>query len=209
VVIGGASDYPKHVLIPHRWPGTARTAVLVERPNRFLAVCKLGRRTVEAHVPDRGRCLDLLMPGREVALVAAAGPLRRTKYTALLARSGSGAWVSLDPGGAPRLVAAALEARILPWGLRVSRREIAVRSSRIDLLLEPGDLALWSPYLVHGSGKNSSAHKRRLYINGYVRAEDCDRGEWAFRGGRPVPLGPEPALVHYEDLRERGEPHYV
>jgi ectoine hydroxylase-related dioxygenase (phytanoyl-CoA dioxygenase family) len=79
----------------------------------------------------------------------------------------------------------------------------------VDVLLEPGDLALWSPYLVHGSGTNRCAHRRRLYINGYVRAEDCDRGEWAFRGGRPVPFGPEPALVHYEALRERGEPHYV
>jgi ectoine hydroxylase-related dioxygenase (phytanoyl-CoA dioxygenase family) len=79
----------------------------------------------------------------------------------------------------------------------------------IDLVLEPGDLALWNPYLVHGSGTNRSDHQRRLYINGYVRAEDCDRGEWAFRGGVPVPLGPEPALVHYEELRERGEPHYV
>jgi sugar fermentation stimulation protein A len=126
------------VLIPHRWPGTARIAVLVERPNRFLAVCRLGRRTVEAHVPDRGRCLDLLVPGREVAVVEARGPLRRTSYTALLARSGSGAWVSLDPAGAPRLVAAALENGVLPWQLRVSRREIAVASSRIDLLLEPG-----------------------------------------------------------------------
>ena len=126
------------MLIPHRWPGTARTAVLVERPNRFLAVCKLGRRTVEAHVPDRGRCLDLLVPGREVAVVEARGPLRRTSYTALLARSGSGAWVSLDPAGAPRLVAAALENGVLPWKLHVSRREIAVASSRIDLLLEPG-----------------------------------------------------------------------
>jgi sugar fermentation stimulation protein A len=126
------------VLIPHRWPGAARSAVLVERPNRFLAVCKLGRRTVEAHVPDRGRCLDLLVPGREVAVVEARGPLRRTSYTALLARSGSGAWVSLDPAGAPRLVAAALENGVLPWHLRVSRREIAVGSSRIDLLLEPG-----------------------------------------------------------------------
>jgi len=126
------------VLIPHRWPGTARIAILVERPNRFLAVCRLGRRTVEAHVPDRGRCLDLLVPGREVALVEARGPLRRTSYTALLARSGSGAWVSLDPAGAPRLVAAALENGVLPWKLRVSRREIAVASSRIDLLLEPG-----------------------------------------------------------------------
>ena len=79
----------------------------------------------------------------------------------------------------------------------------------VEVEMEPGDLALWSPYLVHGSGTNSSDHRRRIYINGYVRAEDCDRGEWAFRDGEPVPLGPEPALVHYEALRERGEPHYV
>jgi ectoine hydroxylase-related dioxygenase (phytanoyl-CoA dioxygenase family) len=78
----------------------------------------------------------------------------------------------------------------------------------VDLLLEPGDLALWSPYLVHCSGTNRSDHKRRLYINGYVRADDCDRGEWAFRGGCPVPFGPVPALVHYDELRERPEPHY-
>ena len=79
----------------------------------------------------------------------------------------------------------------------------------IDLVLEPGDLAIWSPYLVHGSGENRSGHKRRFYINGYVRAQDCDRGEWAFRDSLPVPLGPVQALVHYEELRERPEPHYV
>ncbi len=79
----------------------------------------------------------------------------------------------------------------------------------VEVVLEPGDLALWSPFTVHGSGVNRSGHRRRLYVNGYVRAADCDRGEWAFRGGEPVPLGPEPALVHYEALRERGEPHYV
>lgn len=79
----------------------------------------------------------------------------------------------------------------------------------IDVVLAPGDVALWSPYLVHGSGANRATHQRRLYINGYVRAADCDRGEWAFRDGAPVPLGPAPALVHYEQLHERGEPHYV
>ena len=79
----------------------------------------------------------------------------------------------------------------------------------IELLLEPGDLALWSPYLVHGSGTNRSDHKRRFYINGYVRAQDCDRGEWAFRNGKPVSFGPKPALVHYEELLERPGPHYV
>jgi hypothetical protein len=79
----------------------------------------------------------------------------------------------------------------------------------VDLILEPGDFALWSPYLVQGSGTNRSNHRRRFYINGYVRAADCDRGEWAFREGKPVPFGPRPALVHYEELYEHPEPHYV
>ncbi len=78
----------------------------------------------------------------------------------------------------------------------------------VDLDLAPGDLALWSPYLVHGSGVNTSAHQRRFYINGYVRPDDCDRGEWAFRGGQSVALGDEQALVHYELLRENPHPHY-
>jgi len=79
---------------------------------------------------------------------------------------------------------------------------------KIEVVLEPGDLALWSPFLVHGSGKNVSRHRRRLYINGYVRAADCDRGEWAFRDGQPVPFGPKQALVHFDDLYRRPEPHY-
>lgn len=135
-----AAGYATRVLIPHRWPGRASVGVLIARPNRFLAVCKLDRRTVEAHVPDRGRCLDLLIPGREVAVVAARGPLRRTSFTALLARSGTGTWVSLDPAGAPRLVAAALDRGLLPWGERAERRELRVGASRIDLLLQPGDV---------------------------------------------------------------------
>ncbi len=49
---------------------------------------------------------------------------------------------------------------------------------------------------------------RRIYLNGYVTAPNCDRGEWAFRGGEPCRLG-EPILVHYEDLHARPEPHYV
>jgi len=102
----------------------------------------VGRRTVTAHVPDRGRCLDLLVPGRAVAVVQAAGPLRRTQHTALLAQSSSGVWVSLDPAGAPRLVAEALRRGLLPSlaGLTAVRREVTVGDSRIDLLLAPGDV---------------------------------------------------------------------
>ena len=77
----------------------------------------------------------------------------------------------------------------------------------VDLALEPGDVALWNVFLVHGSGANVSTGDRRFYLNGYVRAADCDRGEWAFRDGQPCALG-APTLVHYEDLFTRPEPHY-
>jgi ectoine hydroxylase-related dioxygenase (phytanoyl-CoA dioxygenase family) len=78
----------------------------------------------------------------------------------------------------------------------------------VDLALAPGDVAFWNAYTIHGSGANVSARDRRFYLNGYVRAADCDRGEWAFRAGRPCPLG-APVLVHYEALHERPEPHFV
>ncbi len=94
----------------------------------------------------------------------------------------------------------------------------------VTLELDPGDVAYWHVHTVHGSGPNPedpnasgpntagpnvSDGARRLYINGYVTAANCDRGEWAFRAGQPVPLGDEPALVHYEELHDRPEPHYV
>jgi ectoine hydroxylase-related dioxygenase (phytanoyl-CoA dioxygenase family) len=78
----------------------------------------------------------------------------------------------------------------------------------VDLALEPGDVALWNAFTVHGSGPNSADHDRRFYLNSYVSAADCDRGEWAFRDGAPCPLG-SPALVHYEELHTRPEPHFT
>jgi ectoine hydroxylase-related dioxygenase (phytanoyl-CoA dioxygenase family) len=78
----------------------------------------------------------------------------------------------------------------------------------IDLDLEPGDVALWNPFTIHGSGPNVSSHDRRFYLNGYVRAADCERGEWAFRAGDACALG-APVLVHYEELHERPEPHFI
>ncbi len=78
----------------------------------------------------------------------------------------------------------------------------------VDLVLEPGDLAIWHLCTIHGSGPNISGIDRRAYMNGYVKAAMCDRGEWAFRQGRPETLG-DPVLVHYEDLYRHPEPHFV
>ena len=75
--------------------------------------------------------------------------------------------------------------------------------------MEPGDLLLWTLFTVHGSAPNVSDTDRRFMINSYVRAGDSDRGEWTFRDGVSTPLGPEPQICKYEQLRERPGPFYV
>ena len=78
----------------------------------------------------------------------------------------------------------------------------------VDLVLDPGDVALWHLHAVHGSGPNRSTGDRRLYVNGYVSAKNSDRGAWTFRAGKPCPLG-DPVLIHYEDLYSRPGPYYL
>ncbi len=80
----------------------------------------------------------------------------------------------------------------------------------VDLVLEPGDMILWSLLTVHGSNANNSGHDRAFGIQSYVRASSTteERGEWAFRGGESVPLGAEPALCKYEQLYENPGPYY-
>ncbi|MBT4498371.1 MAG: hypothetical protein HOC74_11645 [Gemmatimonadetes bacterium] len=77
----------------------------------------------------------------------------------------------------------------------------------LDVEMSIGDLALWTPFTIHGGGLNVTPdNERRLYINGYVIAENCDRGEWVFRDGRPVPLNlGNPALIQFDAIKER--PH--
>src|SRR5262245_38776997 len=63
----------------------------------------------------------------------------------------------------------------------------------VQLEMDPGDLAIWTLYTVHGSAQNTSNEQRILMLNSYVRAEDSpERGEWAFRDGRSVSLGKTP-----------------
>ena len=88
--------------------------------------------------------------------------------------------------------------------------QLGVDPDSIEVLeLNPGDVALWHVHTLHGSGTNRASYDRRLYINGYVTAANCSRGEWAFRDGAPCPLDGEPALVHYEELHSNPGPMFV
>jgi ectoine hydroxylase-related dioxygenase (phytanoyl-CoA dioxygenase family) len=82
-------------------------------------------------------------------------------------------------------------------------------SNIVTCEMEPGDLLLWTLFTVHGSAPNVSDYDRRFMINSYIRAGDSERGEWAFRDGVSTPLGDEPQICKYEQLRQRPGPFYV
>ncbi len=60
-------------------------------------------------------------------------------------------------------------------------------------LMLPGDVLIWNPFTIHGSRPNQSAKSRRVYINGFARAADCDHGVKVTEGGTVLPLvwGPD------------------
>ena len=79
----------------------------------------------------------------------------------------------------------------------------------VDVVLEPGDLAIWGLLTVHGSQPNKSDHDRCFMISSYTKAENSpSRGEWTFRDGFSTPLGPEPEVCKYTGLHEKPGPFY-
>lgn len=63
--------------------------------------------------------------------------------------------------------------RLAEWGLD--------GLEEYDVKLEPGDVMIWSAYLLHGSPANTSLRlNRRFLVNAFMRAEDCDLGDTVF-----------------------------
>lgn len=57
-----------------------RKAIFVHRPNRFQAYVILDGRELMVHVPNTGRCREILLPGTTVVLRQETNPLRKTGY---------------------------------------------------------------------------------------------------------------------------------
>ena len=70
------------------------------------------------------------------------------------------------------------------------------------LELAPGDLGIWHPFAIHGGGINTSSDCfRSFYINGYVTAQNCDRGHVVWAGGVKQPLG-DHVLIQLDNYLE-------
>ena len=118
-----------------------REGLFLRRPNRFIAHCLVEGEEVIAHVPNTGRCGELLIPGRRVWLTWHPEPGRKTHYT-LVTVDKDGLLVNIDSQAPNRIVAESLEngALELPERKIVSvRREVTFGESRLDFVAGDAD----------------------------------------------------------------------
>lgn len=118
-------------------------ATFLARPNRFVALCLMFDGTVqESHVPNTGRCRELLIPGCRVFLQFHDDPKRKTRHT-LIAVEKNGILINMDSLAPNRVVEEALgegSLRLTREAPTLIRRESAYHDSRLDFYLEaPGE----------------------------------------------------------------------
>lgn len=114
----------------------------MSRPNRFIAMVEVDGCPVRVHVPNTGRCKELLVPGVLVYLARGENPLRRTAYSLIAVQKGD-ILVNMD-SQAPN---AALREWIAQGGLggipQVLRPEAVRGGSRLDFYVEIGPRHIW------------------------------------------------------------------
>lgn len=121
---------------------SVKKARFLARPNRFIARCQLEGQEVLAHVPNTGRCKELLLPGCTVYLRDYRGEKERSRKTdfSLLTVEKGPLLINMDSQAPNRLAWEGLEEGRIRLPLEAGeellslRREVCWGKSRFDLL---------------------------------------------------------------------------
>ena len=118
-------------------PKQVRTAIFIERPNRFLARVDLNGEIVEAFVPNPGRMHELMIPGKEVYIRDNPAPHRKTSFD-MIGIHHDGVLISLDSNLPNRFIRQLLETNGLEQFKEYStiKPEPHAYGGRFDFLLE-------------------------------------------------------------------------
>jgi sugar fermentation stimulation protein A len=121
-----------------KFKGKLLQGILIDRPNRFIGLVKVGRKRYECFVPDPGRAEAMLYPDATVYIKEGkVSEDRRTAMDLVLAQDGK-VLVSMDTRLTNALVQEAFEAKIIKElkGLKMVRTEHEFLDSRFDFLLK-------------------------------------------------------------------------
>ncbi len=122
--------------VPLGGGGMVVEATFVARPNRFVVEALLDGQSVRAHLHDRGRLEETLVPGARLLLVHKPGEHRATAFQAVCAYVGD-RLASIDTVLPNRLMDLALRiGAVAPFAAYSHvRREARIGASRFDFLL--------------------------------------------------------------------------
>lgn len=115
-------------------------AEFIERPNRFIAIVRIGDKLETVHVKNTGRCKELLYEGVKVILFDSENPARKTRYDLIAVWKKDFGWINID-SQAPNVVMKEWlnESNDCFPGLTLVKPEVKYGESRIDFYIEQGD----------------------------------------------------------------------
>lgn len=115
-------------------------AIFRKRANRFIVEAELDGEIVRAHLPNTGRCKELLIDGATVYLKPSDNPNRKTKYSLYLVEN-NGVLVAMFSQQANKIVFDAIkEGKIKELsGYSILESEKTIGNSRIDIYLANED----------------------------------------------------------------------
>ncbi|MEI8307497.1 MAG: DNA/RNA nuclease SfsA [Chloroflexales bacterium] len=127
------------VRIPLNTTGPLVDATFIARTNQLLIDAQINGKPVRAHMADRGRLTDLLVPNARLLLAPRDEIGRKTAFQVVGVYQGD-ELVSLDTQMPNRLVSAALSSGALPQFARYTKvqREVTVGENRFDFRLGEG-----------------------------------------------------------------------
>lgn len=119
-----------------------RKAYFIDRPNRFIANCRLAgtNESVVVHVKNTGRGKEVLLPGAEVGLSYQPSPKRKTAYDLITIKKGE-MWINID-SQVPNslafegLVSGQIHLTGITGNLTTIKREVRYGNSKFDLYFE-------------------------------------------------------------------------
>lgn len=116
--------------------------IFLERENRFIARSVIDGAEVKAHVPNTGRCKELLLPGTPAIFTRHNNPKRKTGFTLEhVWKDGINGWVNIDSASANTVAEEGLLAGKFPHTFQKEEvfREKTFGNSRFDFYLESPD----------------------------------------------------------------------
>ena len=122
------------VLLDLKSIGKIEKAQFIERPNRFVGICRINGLVKKCHIADSGRLREILTEGRELLVVKNPEGMK-TDYKVLAAKMEDG-WILLNTSLHSKIGKKAIQEGILGFKPEKIKAEVRYGKSRIDFLVD-------------------------------------------------------------------------